>query len=98
MFNNDPQRDQNRTVFTSALNGFATTVAAMAAVIGGPLLYQYTGPYVIALAQRSYPPEFVNLTAVAFQLACYPFVFFAARASIGVALMVAGSYVALRFL
>lgn len=98
MFNKNPQQDANRAVLTSSLNGFATTVAVMAAVIGAPFMYQVTGPYVIALAQRSYPQEFVDMTAIAFQLACYPFVFFAARASLGVALMVAGSWVAYRLL
>lgn len=98
MFNNNPDRDRNRRVLTDSLDGLATTVGVGGAIIGAPILYQLAGPYVIALAQEGYPPELVDLTAIAFQVACYPFVFFAARASVGVALMVAGSWVAYRLL
>lgn len=93
-----PQRDQQRQVFSSSLNGFSTTLAAMLALLGAPYLNELTAPYVVALARRSYGPELVDLVEIAWMIACFPFVFFAARASVGVALMMAGSALAYRLL
>lgn len=94
----NPHRDKTSDVFTNSLDGFATTLAVMLAILGGPYLNAMTAPYVIDLARRSYGPDIVHLVELAWMVACFPFVFFAARASIGVALMMAGSFVAYRFL
>lgn len=99
MFGHDNRdRDRQLQVFSGSLNGFATTLAAMLALLGAPYLNTLTAPYVLALARQSYGPDLVQAVALAWMLACYPFVFFAARASVGVALMVAGSAVAYRLL
>lgn len=78
--------------------GFATTAAAMIAMLASPALNEVTAPYVIWLAQRSYPRDVVELITIAWMVACFPFVFFAARAGIGAALTVAGVYLAYRFI
>ena len=95
---NNPQRDQNRKVFTDSLNGLATVVAVMVSIIGAPYVNQLTQPYVWGIAERNYPSDIVALISLAWEIACFPFVFFAARASVGIALMVAGSWAAYRFL
>lgn len=94
----NPQQDQNRGVFLSSVNGFATTLAVMISVFVAPLLNQYTAPFVVDIAKQTYGPQIVQLIDFGWMVACFPFVFFAARASVGVALMMAGSYVAYRFI
>ncbi|MGF0538890.1 hypothetical protein ACQQ2Q_12915 [Agrobacterium sp. ES01] len=78
--------------------GFATIAAAMVSIVVSPTLSSATLPYVIGIARQSYPPEIVELFKVAWMLLCFPFVFFAARASIAFALTAAGVYVAYRFI
>lgn len=78
--------------------GFATTAAAMIAILASPALNEVTAPYVIWLAERSYPRDVVEIMRIAWMIACFPFVFFAARAGIGAALTVAGVYLAYRFI
>ncbi|MDO5632965.1 MAG: hypothetical protein Q4G22_14180 [Paracoccus sp. (in: a-proteobacteria)] len=80
--NRNSHKDRTQGVFLDSLQGFATVVAVMLAI----------------LARRSYSPDLVQLVEVGWMIACYPFVFFAARASVSVALMTAGSFVAYRFL
>lgn len=88
----------NRGPGTDLQGGFATTAAAMLAMLVAPILDQYSGPYVIYLARQNYAPEIVDLIDIAWTIACYPFVFFAARASIAAALSAAGVYLAYRFI
>lgn len=76
---------------------FATTAAAMVAMPASPALNEVTAPYMILLAERSYPRDVVQIFQVVWMVACFPFVFFAARAGIGAALTVAGVYLAYRF-
>ncbi len=78
--------------------GFATTAAAMLAILLGSPFNAITAPYVIALAERSYSYEVVDLIGVAWMILAYPFVFFAARASIIAGLSAAGVYLAYRFI
>lgn len=78
--------------------GFATVAAAMVAILLGAPFNALTAPYVIAMAERSYSYEVVNLIGIAWQCLAYPFVFFAARASILAALTAAGVYLAYRFI
>lgn len=94
----NPHQEKNRQVFTSAVDGFSVTLAAMLAVFVAPYLNNITAPYVVDIARQTYPPEVVDLIRFAWMVACFPFVFFAARASVGVSLMIAASYVAYRFL
>lgn len=96
--NRNPHRERQQTVFMDSLQGFATVLAAMLAMLAAPVLNQWTAPTVLALARQNYSPDLVQLVEVAWMLACFPFVFFAARASVGVALMMAGSALAYRFL
>lgn len=96
--NRNTDKDRTQAVFWDSLQGFATVVAAMLAMLAAPPLHQWTAPYVLALARRSYSPDLVQLVELAWMIACYPFVFFAARASVSVALMMAGSAAAYRFL
>jgi hypothetical protein len=78
--------------------GFATTAAAMIAMLASPALNEVTVPYVIWLAERSYPRDVVELIRIAWMIACFPFVYYAAKAGIGAALTVAGVYLAYRFI
>ncbi|MBK0327745.1 hypothetical protein I5535_10620 [Rhodobacteraceae bacterium F11138] len=78
--------------------GFATTVAAMCAILLATPFNTMTAPYVIALAEKSYSYEVADLIGIAWMLMSYPFVFFAARASIIAALTTAGVYLAYRFI
>ncbi len=99
MFDNrNINKERERTVFQDSLQGFATVVAVMLALLAAPVLNQFSAPYVLALARRSYGPDMIALVEMAWLVACYPFCFYAARASVSVALMVAGSAVAYRFL
>ncbi|MEM7547590.1 MAG: hypothetical protein AAF367_18850 [Pseudomonadota bacterium] len=88
----------DRSPLDDLKGGFATTAAAMLAMLVAPSLDEITAPYVIYLAQQSYPADAVDLIDIAWTVACYPFVFFAARAGIAGALTVAGMYLAYRFI
>ena len=77
--------------------GFATTVAAMVAILLGSPFNALTAPYVIAMAERSYSPEIVDLIGIAWMILSWPMIFFMARASIIAALTAAGVYLAMRF-
>ncbi|ARE41702.1 hypothetical protein RGUI_3561 [Rhodovulum sp. P5] len=70
----------------------------MLAMIFAPTLHEMTIPYVIGIARRSYPADIVQFLEIAWMLCCFPFVFFAARASIAFALTAAGIYLAYRFI
>lgn len=78
--------------------GFAMTAAAMIAMLASPALNEVTAPYVIWVAERSYPRDVVKLIRIAWMIACFPFVYYAAKAGIGAALTVAGVYLAYRFI
>lgn len=77
-------------------DGFATTLAAMVALILSAPLNEYTNPYVVYFAQRTYAPDLVNLISIAWMFLCWPLVFFAARASIIAGLTAAGVFIAYR--
>ncbi len=97
--NNNGHRDPgNRGPGDDLKGGFATTAAAMIAMLASPALNEVTAPYVVWLAERSYPRDVVEIIGIAWMIACFPFVFFAARAAIGAALTVAGVYLAYRFI
>lgn len=96
--NRNPDKYRQQEVFQDSLQGFATVVAVMLSILAAPSLHALTIPYVTALARRSYGPDLVQFVEICWMIACFPFVFFAARASVGVALMVAGSALAYRFL
>ena len=80
----------------SMKDGFASVTAAMVSIILSAPLNEYTQPYVIYLAQRSYSPEIVHLIGIVWMLLCWPLAYFAARASIIAALTAAGVYIAYR--
>ena len=77
--------------------GFAATAAAMVSLILSPPINEFTQPYVIYWAIRSYPSELVELISIAWMILIWPLVFFAARAGIVYALTAAGIYLAYRF-
>lgn len=94
----DPRGGGKNSPGDDMKGGFATTAAAMIAMLASPALNEVTTPYVIWLAERNYPTDIVELIRVAWMVACFPFVFFAARAGISAALTVAGVYLAYRFI
>ena len=67
-------------------------------LIFAPMLGEASLPYVIGIARRSYPPEFVGLFEVAWRITAFPFVFYAARAGIAYALTAAGLFLAYRLI
>ncbi|MCD1628100.1 hypothetical protein K7H22_19075 [Seohaeicola saemankumensis] len=79
-------------------DGFASTLAAMISVLLSAPLNEFTQPYVILYAQRTYAPELVDLIAIVWMILCWPLVFFAARASVIAGLTAAGVYLAYRFI
>jgi hypothetical protein len=97
--NNRDMRDYPKKGPAADLEGgFATTAAGMLAMIAAPAMYEMTAKHVVWLAQKSYSQEFVHIIEFAWMIACFPFVFFAARAGIAAALTVAGVYLAYRFI
>lgn len=78
--------------------GFATSVAFMIAMLAAPALSEATLPYVRRIALASYPPDLVWLFEIAWWVATFPLVFFAARASVATAITVAGVYLASRLI
>lgn len=96
--NRNPHKDRTQGVFLDSLQGFATVVAVMLAMLAAPVMNQWTAPYVLALARQNYSPDLAQLVELGWMIACYPFCFYAARASVSVALMMAGSAAAYRFL
>ncbi|QPH54751.1 hypothetical protein [Pontivivens ytuae] len=97
MQNNDP-RDQMPGPGRDMRGGFKTIVAAMIALLLGGLMAKHTVDYIAMVAAMSYPPEIVDLFEIAWTLLCYPFVFFAARASVLFAVTAAGVYLASRLM
>lgn len=79
-------------------DAFASTLAAMVSIILSTPLNEFTQPYVIYWAQRTYAPELVDLIAIIWMILCWPLAFFAARASIIAGLTAAGVYIAYRFI
>lgn len=77
-------------------NGFATTLAAMISMLASPALNEFTAPYVIWLAQRSYPPDLVELIRVVWMFCCWPLTFFAAHAGTVAAMSILTLYVVQR--
>ena len=98
MYPHPPNHPGNRGNGDDLKGGFATTAAAMVALLLGAPFNAMSAPYVIALAQQSYSPEIVDVIGVAWMILTYPFVFFAARASIIAGLTTAGVYLAYRFI
>lgn len=88
----------NRGPGTDLKGGFATTAAAMIALLLASPFNTMSAPYVIALARQSYSDEIVDLIGIAWMILAYPFVFFAARASIVAGLTTAGLYLAHRLI
>ncbi|QPH54672.1 hypothetical protein I0K15_02500 [Pontivivens ytuae] len=70
----------------------------MIALLLGGLMAKHTVDYITVVAAMSYPPEIVDLFEIAWTLLCYPFVFFAARASVLFAVTAAGVYLASRLM
>ncbi len=58
--NNGPGNDMQ--------GGFATTAAAMVSIVLSPPINAFTQPYVILMAERSYPYELVDLIAIAWMI------------------------------
>lgn len=96
--NSNPHRDEHRGVFLSSVNGLATVLAIVIALIGAPFAYNVSAPYVLNLAAKTYGADMVALVDFCWFILMFPLVFFAARASVGVALLVSGSWIAYRFI
>ena len=98
MYPNRPNYDPGNRGPGDWQGGFATTAAAMIAMLVSPAMDEATAPYVIWLAERSYPRDVAEIIRIAWMMACFPFVYFAAKAAIGAALTMAGVYIAYRFI
>lgn len=96
--NSNPHRDEHRGVFLSSVNGLATVLALVIALVGAPFLYNVSAPHVLSLAQKTYGPELTSLIDLIWFCLMFPLTFFAARASVGVALLMSGSWIAYRFI
>ncbi|MGR3513825.1 MAG: hypothetical protein ACU0GG_13775 [Paracoccaceae bacterium] len=93
MFNRNTPHGEKPGFFDTLQGGFANTLAAMVALVLSMPLYEYTEPYVYYWASRSYPPGLVDAVVIAWMILCWPFCYFAARASIVAALAGAAIYI-----
>lgn len=80
-----------------SLMGLTNVLAAIAAMIGAPLIYEFTIPFFLELAARTYGRDMLALMDVVWFALMFPATFFCARAAFFVALTSAATFAALRF-
>lgn len=93
---NHAQAGQN--TFMSSVVGLANVLALVAAFLGGPTVYQHTGPFVMKLTYQTYGGEIIGLAKLAWYCISYLLVYFVARATIGTALIFGGLAIVTRFM
>lgn len=96
-FGRDRQGDRGNSE-AKQYGGFANTAAAMVSILLSPPINEFTQPYVIYWAMRSYPPELVGPISIIWMILIWPLVYFSAREGIVYALSAAGVYLAYRFI
>ena len=96
MYTNHAKAGQN--LFMASVTGLANVLALVAAFLGGPTLYQYTGPYILELTYQAYGNELVDLAKLVWYGLSYMLVYFVARATIGTALIFGGLAIVTRFM
>lgn len=82
------QAGQN--LFMSSITAFANLFAFVAAFLGGPTLYQYTGPIILEFTYQTYGGEIIGIAKLVWFGVCYLVIFFGARATIGTAMIFGG--------
>ena len=92
------QKDAGRSVFLGSVKGLANTAAAAAAFFGTPLVYSETVGWVQDFTYRHYGADLVGLVQIGWFGIVGFAVFFVARASIGTAIVMGGTAIAIRFL
>lgn len=99
MFNSNDQRNRQRSVFISAVEGFATVAAGIAAFLLTPELHFRTVDFITRIAAERYGAgQFVNLVSFAWFVAMGFLTFFAARATLATAIVAAGLAVATKLI
>jgi len=98
MFNPNDQRNRQRGMFMSAIEGFATISAAIAAFLLTPELHLRTVGFITRVAAERYGAgEFTDLVSFVWFVAMLLLTFFAARATLATAIVAGGLAVATRF-
>lgn len=93
---NHAQAGQN--LFMSSVTGLANVLAFIAAFLGGPTVYNYTGPYVLDLTYQTYGPDIVGLAGLVWYGLSYLLIFYVARATLGTAMIFGGLAIVTRFM
>ena len=93
-----PQPPPKKNFWEELQGGFTYTLAAMISLLTSPVLNEWTQPWVIWLASKSYSPEWVDVIAFLWLALCFPFTFFLARAGTIAAISLAGIYLAYRLI
>jgi hypothetical protein len=99
MFNSNDQRNHQRSAFMSAVEGFATVAAGIAAFLLTPELHFRTVGFITHVATERYGAgEFVDLVSFVWFIAMGLLTFFAARATLATAIVAAGLAVATKLI
>lgn len=69
--------DGSKSALLKSLGGFATVAGAIAAMIGAPVLYEWTASAFLSIASQSYSPEVLEILDLAWLGLMYPGIFFA---------------------
>ena len=98
MFNPNDQRSRQRSAFMSAVEGFATVSAAIAAFLLTPELHMRTVGFITRIAAERYGAgEFTEFVSFVWFVAMGLLTFFAARATLATAIVAGGLALATRF-
>lgn len=98
MFNPNDQRNRQRGAFMSAVEGFATVSAGIAAFLLTPELHLRSVGFITRIATDRYGAgEYTDLVSLAWFVAMGFLTFFAARATLATAIVAGGLSLATRF-
>lgn len=87
-----------KNVFMSSVTGLANVLAFIAAFLGGPALFNLSGPFIMEMTYQTYGEEILGIAYMVWYATCYLLVFFVSRATIGTALIFGGLAIITRFM
>lgn len=97
MDSGNEHREANRSLFMSSMKGLSTWLAAALTLIAAPSLYALTKTWAAHLAIQLYGWSWADPLQTVWYLLCWPICFFAIRASLVTAIMMAALTAAVRF-
>ena len=90
-------REANRSLFMNSMKGLSTWLAAALTLVAAPSLYALTENWAETLAIQLYGWNWADPLQTVWYLLCWPICFFAIRASLVTAVMMAALTAAVRF-